>query len=154
MKRIVIQSFALICVFALMFSGNIHVFASEPRSTMYIISNSCGIERTANEEFRIMYSINAGTLLDRVGVNYISIQRSTDQQSWTTEKTLYYFSYPELVREDSYTHSGSILYSGKRGYYYRAHIVFLAQKDDNAEGTTMFTKSVYIPQSGNGGRMN
>ena len=143
----------IIILAVLLLSSNIQVFAATPRATNYIASHGSSLTRTAEENLRIYYTVTAGEILDQIGVYYISIQRSTDQQTWSTESTLYYFNYPEFVRENSCTHSGSVTYTGTRGYYYRANVVFFAKLDGNSERTSMYTQTVYIPPSGNGGRI-
>lgn len=136
----------------MLLSANTCAFAVEPRATNYIEVQSSGLTRTTGKDFKVLYSVTTGQTVDQVGVYYIQIQRSTDQQNWTTERTLHYTSYTELVSENSCTHAGSISYAGTRGYYYRARIGFMAKIDGDSEFTYMYTNTIFIPLSGNGGR--
>ena len=92
-------------------------------------------------------------MLDQIGVYMIQLTRSTDQETWYREAVFYSSDYPEFLRDDSWTHSGSITYTGTRGYYYRANVVFYAKEGTDSERTSMYTNVIYIPQSGNGGRV-
>ena len=145
---------ALLLVAALITSSTMPVSAATPKSTMFIEVQSTSLDRTANTELKVFYSVASWTLLEKLGVFSISIQRSSDQQTWQTESAFYYFNNPEFVGENTGVHSGNFYYNGTRGYYYRAYIVFFASKDGSGEKTYMTTNTVYIPPLGNGGRTN
>lgn len=153
MKKQYYRLMAVVIAVILSILGGVPASAVEPRATLYIEATDVGILRTENKEIKILYSVDAATILDKIGVYYITVQRSTDQQTWTPEQVLYYFDHPEFMSENYFSHSGSLLYTGTRGYYYRAKIVFLAEDDGHTETDTVYTQTVYIPLSGNGGRI-
>ncbi len=153
MKRRYSRLLAFVCSLLLCFSFGVTILAVEPRATNYIAVQSSGLTRTTGTDFRISYSVTTGQTVDQVGVFMIQLMRSTDQQTWYREEVFYSYDYPELLCENSWTHSGSITYTGTRGYYYRANVVFYAKEGTDSERTSMYTNVIYIPQSGNGGRV-
>jgi len=152
MRKKLFSILTLFTAVLMLISANTCVFAVEPRSTNYIEAQSSGLTRTTGTDFNVLYSVTTGQTVDLVGVYYIQIQRSTDQQNWTIERTLHYTSYPQFVDENTFSHAGSISYTGTRGYYYCARIGFMAKLDSDSEFTYMYTNTIYIPLSGNGGR--
>ena len=152
-SSIILQVVSVLLVTILVISGSMPVSAATPRSTMFIGAQSSSLERTTNTELKVFYYVNSWTLLDKLGVFSIAIQRSSDQQTWQTESAFYYWTNPEFVDENTTVHSGNLYYNGTRGYYYRAQITFFASKDGSGEKTYMTTKTVYIPPLGNGGRV-
>ena len=153
-KKYIVQFVAVVILIMLMISGGVSALAATQRSTMFIDSQSSSITRTTNTELKVYYCVDSLATLDKLGVFSISIQRSSDQQTWQTESSFYYVNNPEFVDENTCVHSGTLYYNGTRGYYYRAYIVFFASKDGSGEKTYMTTNSVYIPPLGNGGRTN
>ena len=154
MKGQLLRKFVLVISVVILFSISAQAFAAEPRATYYIESQGGSITRGTDNIFTIHYTVSANRVMDRIGVYYIQIQRSTDQENWTPESTLHSSSYPEWMNENSMGNMGSTTYSGTRGYYYRAKIGFLAKIGSDSETTYKYTNTIYIPQSGNGGRTN
>ena len=145
MKRHNLRKTALLIVLVILFSTATQVFAAEPRATNYIESQGRGITRETGNTLLIRFSVCANRIMDQIGVYYIQIQRSSDQQSWTTDRTLHYTSYSDWVVENACSNLGSISYTGTSGYYYRARIGFMGKIDGDSEYTYMYTNVVYIP---------
>ena len=145
MKTRFFRKTALIIALVILFSISTQAFAAELRATYYIESQGASITRETGNEITVHYTVTANRIMDQIGVYYIQIQRSSDQQSWTTERTLHYTSYSEWVRENSGGNMGSISYTCKSGYYYRARIGFMGKDNGDSEYTYMYTNVVYIP---------
>ena len=82
--------------------------------------------------------------MDQVGCKEIKIQRSTDNENWTTVATFTMSNYPSLICENALGHVGYVTYGGSRGFYYRAYYNLYA-KDDSGIGTWgRYSSSIYI----------
>ena len=149
--------FRLLCFFAVLMiivSTNTQAIAVEPRASNFIESQGSSLTRTTGTKFDIYFTVNAGQMLDEIGVFMIQLTKSTDQQTWYREEVFYCYDYPEFLCENACGHAGTLTYTGTRGYYYRANIVFYAKDGSETERTSMYTNTIYIPLSGNGGRTN
>ena len=153
MKKRLIKHLIIISVILLITSQS-YVLAIEPRATNYIESQSSSIARTTGTSFDIYFSVTANQMLDEIGAFMIQLSKSTDQVTWTRAEVFYSYDIPEMLRENAWTHSYTISYTAQRGYYYRANIVFYAKDGTETERTSMYTNTIFIPHSGNGGRIN
>ena len=83
--------------------------------------------------------------MDKVGAKEIKIQRSSDNENWTTMATYTMDDYySTLIAEDIGVHAACVTYTGSSGYYYRAYYKLYA-KDETGSGTwARYSSSIYI----------
>lgn len=115
-------------------------FAEEnptPWSSSYFAYNSTFLWKISETQFQIWFDVTAVKGMDELGTKTIKVQRSSDGETWTTMKTYTKESYPQMICEDTAGHSDCVTYTGTKGYYYRAYVVFYAK---NSSGTGILNR--------------
>ncbi len=153
MKRSYRKSISILLTFLLVVSMSTSVFAVGERSSMYLAVQGGGLVKTTGNNFEIRYSVTTAQVVDELGAFMIQLSKSTDQVTWYRAEVYYSYDYPEMMQEDTITHSGYFTFTGQTGYYYKAIITYYASLDGVSERSSLYTNVIYIPQSGNGGRV-
>lgn len=109
------------------------VFASEDRASNYFMKDSCYIYVTSNTKFQVWFDVTAVGGMDEIGVSKITVQRSTDEVSWTSVETFTRTECPQMIATNTGHHSGYISYTAVKGYYYRAYVEFYAKRGLEAQ---------------------
>ena len=117
----------------------------ESRASNYFINSSVYLEEISSNTFQAWFEVTGTRIMDQIGAKEIKIQRSSDNENWTTMATYSMDNYySTLICEDTSGHMACVTYTGTRGYYYRAYIKLYA-KDDTGSGTwARYTSSIYI----------
>ena len=95
--------------------------------------------------FEIWFDVTATRGMDVVGVSEIKLQRSSNNSDWYTIKTYEPDRYTQMLEEDTAFCANCVSYTGMEGYYYRARVVFYAEKDGSSSELTHYTSSLYMP---------
>lgn len=144
MKQFV-KCICLILVVSMIFA--IPVMAEEildARSSNYFTRSSVYLYETSGATFQAWFDVTAVRTMEKIGAKEIKIQRSSDNENWTTMATYSMDDYSSLICANTVTHSAHVTYTGSRGYYYRAYIKLYA-KDSTGSGTwARYTSSIYI----------
>lgn len=123
------------------------VFAAEEqvdRSSDFFIGQNAWLSRVSSTEFNIWFDVTGTKGMDELGVSEIYVDESPDRSDWTEIKTYTSSEYPELMDYGTGLHGGHVSCSGRKGYYYRAYVVFHA-KDGNATGRMpIYTFSIQL----------
>lgn len=118
--------------------------AADARSSSFFARSSVYLYETSSTTFQAWFDVTGMRTMDKIGAKEIKIQRSSDNENWTTMKTYSMADYPSLICENTAAHSACVTYTGTSGYYYRAYITLYA-KDSTGTGTwTRYTSSIYI----------
>lgn len=134
MKRFV-KLMCLVLVFVLCLAIPVSAEEITPYASNYFMSYDAYLGAETSNSFQVWYSVTALRRMDKLGVDYIDIQRSSDGSNWTVVKTYDSSVYPSLMATNTSYHSGHVNYSNKQsGYQYRAYIQFYA-KEGNGIGT-------------------
>lgn len=105
-----------------------------PYASNYFGSYNAYLSGETSTSFEVWFTVTALRRMDKLGVDYINIQRSSDGSNWTTVKTYDSDDYPSLMATDTSFHSGHVNYTNKQsGYQYRAYVKFYA-KDSSGSG--------------------
>ena len=113
-------------------------------SSAFFTSHLQYLYKTSSTKFQAWFEVTGMRTMDKIGAKEIKIQRSSDNENWTTMATYSMDSYSSLICENTSTHSACVTYTGTRGYYYRAYIKLYA-KDSTGSGTwARYTSSIYI----------
>ena len=116
-----------------------------PRASDYFVSSAVYLYETTGTSFQAWFDVTCKRTMDKVGAKEIKIQRSTDNENWTTVAT---FSmddyYSTLIRENRGTHVGYVNYTGTRGYYYRAFYRLHAEDETGTATWSRYSSSIYI----------
>lgn len=106
---------------------------TDTRASSFFGSSSVYLYQTSNTTFQAWFEVSALYPMDKVGASEIKIQKSSDNENWSTVKTCSMANYPNLIRENSGIHASYVSYTGTSGYYYRA-VITLYAKDGTAIG--------------------
>lgn len=136
-------SLILVIAMAMAIPANAAENVSE-RSSSFFASSSVFLYETSDTTFQAWFDVTCMRTMEKVGASMIKIQRSSDNENWTTMKTYYMEDYTKLVREDNVTHAACVTYTGTRGYYYRAFIKLYAKDDTGSAVWSRYTSSIYL----------
>lgn len=111
----------------------IPVTASEntTRASAFFVSTCTYLYEVDGNEFGVWFEVMAKYKMDELGVNRIRIQRSSDGSNWTTVKTCYPSSYPQMIGTSTAFYADGVTYTGTSGYYYRAKVTYYAKSGNN-----------------------
>lgn len=119
-------------------------YAAEARTSSFFARSSVYLYETSATTFQAWFDVTGMRIMDKIGAKEIKIQRSSDNENWTTMATYSMDSYSSLICEDTITHSACVTYTGTRGYYYRAYIKLYAKDDTGTATWSRYTSSIYI----------
>lgn len=115
------------------------------RSSSFFGSSAVYLYKTSSTTFQAWFEVTCMRQMDKVGAKEIKIQKSSDNENWTTVATYTMDDYySTLICEDTVVHAACVTYTGSRGYYYRAYYKLYA-KDETGSGVwTRYSSSIYI----------
>ncbi len=135
MKRFT-QILCLVLILSLVLAMPAYAAEITPRGSDYFHMRSCYLWEVSSTEFQVWFDVTAVDGMDRLGVETIKVQRSTDGTNWTTVKTYDMDDYPSMTAYNTGTHDGCVTYSNRQaGYSYRAYVLFYAK---NSAGTAVY----------------
>ena len=108
--------------------------AAEPRASQYFAYSSIYFWNTSGNNYEIWFDVSALGTMQEVGVSKITVQRSTDEENWTTVKTYYKEDYPQMTRLNAGHHCSCVPFTATPGYSYRA-IVYLYARNSSGYGS-------------------
>lgn len=117
---------------------------AEPRASSFFMSSDVYLYQTTSTKFEAWFEVSALGIMDKVGASEIKIQRSSDDENWSTVKTYSMSSYTNMIREDSGVHSSYVTYTGTTGYYYRAKITLYAENSTGTGTWIRYTTSIQL----------
>lgn len=141
MKRFA-QFVSLILVFAIVMA--VPAYAAESRESAYFAKSSVYLWPTTGNTFEAWFEVTGTGTMQKIGANFIKIQRSSDNSNWTTVKTYSKNDYSNLIDSNSTSHSDYVTYTGTSGYYYRAYIELYAKNSTGSGSVDEYTASIYI----------
>ena len=132
MKRFV-KLMCLVLVFALCLAIPVGAEEIAPYASNYFMSYSTYLSGETSTSFEVWFSVTALRRMDKLGVEYIDILRSSDGSNWTVVKTYDSDDYPNLMTTNTSSHSGHVTYNNKKsGYQYKAYVQFYAKEGVNS----------------------
>ena len=132
MKRFV-KLMCLVLIFAMCLAIPVGAEEIAPYASNYFGSYRAYLSTSTSTSFKVCFSITALRQMDKLGVDYIDIERSSDGVDWTTVKTYDSSVYSDLMTTDTFYHSGNVTYSQKQsGYQYRAYVHFTAEEGNGS----------------------
>jgi len=139
MKRL-IKSLCFLMALVMLFTTT--AFAAESRASNFFAMTSTYIDRY-DDELEIWFDVVAVDRMDKLGVERIKLQRSTDCVNWTTIKTYDMDDYAEMICENTASHSDYVTYSNVNSrYYYRAYVEFYAKVGNGTGVYPVYTATV------------
>lgn len=137
------QCVCLLLVVAMVFA--MPVLAAETvdqRSSAYFMNFSVYLWEIEGSKFEVWFDITAVETMDELGTKTIKVQRSTDEENWTTVKTYQKADYPQMVDSNRLGYANCVTYSYTNGYYYRAVVVLYAKKGTGTGELTVVTPTL------------
>lgn len=132
MKRFV-KIMCLVLAFTMCLAIPVGAEAISPYASNYFGSYNAYLSGETSTSFEVWFSVTALRRMDKLGVDYIHILRSSDGNNWTVVKTYDSDDYPSLMATNTSSHSGHVTYTNKQsGYQYRAYVKFYAKEGNNS----------------------
>lgn len=99
-----------------------------PYASSHFMSFSCYFANETSTSFQVWFDVSAKRGMTELGVDYITVERSSDGVNWTPVKTYSRSSYSNLVAYNTSNHCSYVTYSNvQSGYQYRAYVEFYAK---------------------------
>ena len=116
--------------------------AVEPRGSAFFSSYGAALYKVSSNTFEIWFDVNANAaVMQEIGVSMIEVYRSEDQQHWTKMKTYEMENYPEMIDDNTASHTGYVTYSyATPGCYYRAYVTFFANNSTGIGKRFVYTQ--------------
>lgn len=132
MKRFV-KLMCLVLIFAMCLAIPVGAEEIAPYASNYFGSYSAYLGAETSSSFEVWFTVTALREMDKLGVDYIDIERSSDGSNWSVVKTYDSSDYSNLMTTNTVYHSGHVTYYNKQsGYQYRAYIEFYAKDGSNS----------------------
>lgn len=139
MKRCV-RFLSIFLAVAIIFAFPIcEVEAAEERSSYYFAGYSVYLWEPTNEAW---FEVTAVGVMDELGASKIKIQRSTDQENWTTVQTFEMEDYSQMTAEGKASYANCVPYTFTNGYYYRGVVTLYAKKGNGTATSTVVTPTL------------
>lgn len=145
MKRL-LKCICLLLSLVMLLSIPAHaVEADNTRASNYFGASAVYLYKTSATSFQAWFEVTCVRTMDKVGAKEIKIQRSSDNETWTTVATYSMDNYySTFIRENHVAHVGCVNYTGASGYYYRAYYKLYAEDDSGAASLNRYSSSIYI----------
>ena len=133
MKRIS-KLVCILLVVSFLFAIPVAANDMSTKASAFFVRHRTYLYEVQGNTFGVWFDVMATYRMDELGVSCIEIQRSTNQSTWTTVRTCYPSSYPQMIGTNTAIHADGVTYTGSSGYYYQAKVTYYA-KSGNSEGT-------------------
>ena len=144
MKRL-LKCICLLLSLVMLLSIPAHaVEADNTRASNYFGASAVYLYKTSSTSFQAWFEVTCVRTMDKVGAKEIKIQRSSDNETWTTVATYSMDNYSNLIRTNALGHVGCVNYTGTSGYYYRAYYKLYAEDDAGSAVVYRYSSSIYI----------
>lgn len=132
MKRFV-KLMCLMLVFTMCLAVPVGAEEIAPYASSYFGSYNAYLSGETSTSFEVWFSVTALRRMDKLGVEYIDILRSSDGSNWTVVKTYDSDDYSNLMDTNTASHAGHVTYTNKQsGYQYKAFVQFYAKEGNNS----------------------
>ena len=114
----------------------------EPRGSAFFGAYGAGLYKTATASFEIWFDVVANAaVMQEIGVSIIEVYRSTDQEHWIKMKTYEMDDYPEMIDDNTASHTGYVTFDNAvPGFYYTARVIFYAKNSTGVGERSVYTQ--------------
>ena len=114
----------------------------EPRGSAFFSSYLTFLYKTSSTSFQVCFDVTANAaLMQELGASMIEVFESADQQSWTKVKTYEMDDYPEMIDDNTASHTGYVTYDKAiSGYYYYARVTYYAKNSRGIGENPQYTQ--------------
>lgn len=99
------------------------------RASLYFSSYRAYCYAPSSTRIEVNFTVVGVGIMDKIGASEILVQRSSDQENWTTVKTFSSSSCGDMVVTNQASHGATLSCNVDAGYYYRAYVTFYAKKN-------------------------
>ena len=143
MKRF-IQFVSLLLVLSVVIVTPVCAAENQTRESKYFGSTLAYLYATTGTQFQIWIEVDATSYMDKLGASTVTVQRSSNNSTWTDMATYTKEGNSQLVGSNTVTHAGYVTYTGTSGYYYRAKVTFYAKKGNGTAEYDYTTGSIRL----------
>ena len=116
-----------------------------PYASAFFTSTTASLYSIDEDTFGVWFDALGKYKMDAIGASSVKIQRSaTGTSSWTTVKTFSSAAYSNLLSYNTVYHGDYVTYTGTPGYYYRAYVIFYAEKGGNTGRYASYTDVIHL----------
>lgn len=144
------RSFRFLCLIlalSLILAFPVHAATDvEPRGSAFFGSYGTGLYKASSTSFEVWFDVNANAaVMQEIGVSMIEIYRSVDQEHWTKVKIYEMEDYPEMIDDNTGSHTSYVTYDNATpGYYYRAYVTFYAKNNTGIGKRFVYTGILHM----------
>lgn len=143
MKK-VIRFLCLMMAVVTLFVVPVSAEESSSYSSIFFCSYDSAIYATGRT-LEIWFDVVSNGTAQEVGVSSIILERSSNRSNWSTVKTFYPESYPQMICYNTGIAYDYVSYTGSYGYYYRAYVTFYAKNSRGTGNAFEYSETVYLP---------
>lgn len=133
----------LVLPFCLLMAVPVHAASNlEPRGSAFFSAYGAGLYRVSAATFEVWFDVDSNAaIMQEIGVSMIEIYRSTDQEHWIKMKTYEMEDYPEMIDDNTGSHTGYVTFDNAiPGFYYTACVTFYAKNSSGIGETYVYTQ--------------
>lgn len=134
---------SLVLALSLFFALPVHAASVvEPRGSAFFSSYWTFLYKASSNSFEIWFDVDSNAaIMQEIGVSIIEVYRSADQENWTKMRTYEMEDYPEMIDDNTGSHTGYVTYNNATsGYYYRARVIFYAKNSTGIGERFVYTE--------------
>lgn len=113
----------------------------EPRASMFFVGSSVYFWHTSGNSYEIWFDVTGKGSMTELGASEIEVQRSTDEENWTTVRTYYKEDYSQMTKSSTTSYANCVPFTATTGYSYRA-IVYLYARNSSGTGNMRETTAI------------
>ena len=115
---------------------------AETRGSAFFGAYGADLYKTGVASFEIWFDVVANAaIMQEIGVSIIEVYRSTDQEHWVKLKTYEMEDYPEMIDDNTASHTGYVTFDNAvPGFYYTACVIFYAKNSTGVGERYVYTQ--------------
>ena len=115
-----------------------------PYASAYFSSHETYLYVIDGNRFGVWFSVVARDTMDKLGVQSIVMQKSSDGSTWRDIKTFTPENYSVMLANNKSYYANGVSYTGTYNYYYRAKVQYYAKKGTGSATYTVYTSPLFL----------
>lgn len=144
MKRS-IKFVCLVLALSLLLAFPVHAASEvEPRGSAFFSAYGTTLNRLSPTAFEIWFDVMANAaIMQEIGVSMIEVYQSYDGEHWSLVKTYEKEDYPQMIDDNTGSHTGYVTYTNAApGYYYYACVTVYAKNSYGIGENFIYTEII------------
>lgn len=136
---------SLILALSLLLALPVHAASEvEPRGSAFFSAYGTTLNRLSPTAFEIWFDVMANAaIMQEIGVSLIEVYQSYDGEHWSLVKTFEKEDYPQMIDDNTGSHTGYVTYTNAApSYYYRACVTFYAKNSTGIGKRFVYTQII------------